>query len=187
MGVDYASTMDKLKHKDRDFFVLVIARAIPGGGIVIIDGVRKHLSKGEGIQTVLAYMNMYPTLQQIGVEAIGSGKEFYNDLLLANDIGGRVPPLIPITHGRRSKGDRFENWLAPRGQAARIWFSNVENEFLRSFYDEWLSWPNAQHDHTIDGVYMCAVAGEGYMPSTARRSLFKKKQQNNPYNSVGSN
>ena len=186
MGVDYASTKDKLKHKDRDYFVLTIARAIPGGGIVIIDGVRKHLSKGEAIQTVLAYMAMYPTLQQIGVETIGSGKEFYNDLLLANDIGGRVPPLVPITHGGRSKGDRFENWLAPRCQAARIWFSSVENEFLRSFYDEWLSWPNAQHDDTIDGVYMCAVSAEGYLPNPSKRTFGQKIiEYSNPYHSVG--
>lgn len=188
MGVDYASTKDKLKHQDRDYFVLAIARAIPGGGIVIIDGVRKHLSKGEAIQTVLAYMAMYPTLQQIGVEAIGTGKEFYNDLLLAQDIGGRIPPLVPITHGRKSKGARFEDWLAPRCQAARIWFSSVENEFLRAFYDEWLSWPNAQHDDTIDGIYMTAVAAEGYLPSTTKRTFgFKKKKQENPYYAVGSN
>jgi len=186
-GIDYASTQDKLKHRDRDYFALAIARAIPGGGIVIVDGLQKHLSKGEAIAAVLSYMNMYPTLQQVGVEKLGSGKEFYNDLLLANDMGGRVPPLMAITHGRKGKGDRFENWLAPRCQAARIWFSNVETPFLTSFYNEWLSWPNARNDDCIDGVYMCAVAAEGYLPSASSRTFGgQRRKQENPYYSVGS-
>jgi phage terminase large subunit-like protein len=187
-GIDYASTMDKSKNKDRDYFAMSIARAIPGGGIVVIDGVRKHMSKGEAIQTVLAYMGIYPTLQQIGVESIGTGQEFYNDLLLANDMGGRIPPLIPITHGHKSKGERFENWLAPRCQAARIWFSNVETPFLTEFYNEWLSWPNGKHDDTIDSVYMCAASAEGRLLDKAERSFFwKKKQEINPYLAFGDN
>ncbi len=181
-GIDYASTVDKLKNRDRDYFAMAIARAIPGGGIVIIDGIRRHMSRGEAIQTVLAYMGMYPSLQQIGVEAIGTGKEFYNDLLLANDIGGRVPPLMQITHGRKGKGERFENWLAPRCQAARIRFSNIENEFLRNFYDEWLSWPNGKHDDCIDSVFMTAIAAEGYLPSKSERTRgFNKKKKENPF------
>ena len=182
-GIDYASTVDKLRGRERDYFAMAIARAIPGGGLVIIDGLRRHMSKGEAITTVLAYMGMYPQLQQIGVEAIGTGQEFYNDLLLANDIGGRVPPLVRITHGRKGKGERFENWLAPRCQAARIRFSNVENEFLRTFYDEWLSWPNGRHDDTIDSVFMTAIAAEGYLPNTEKRTWGKSKKENDsPFN-----
>lgn len=185
MGIDYASTWDKLKHRDRDYFALAVARAIPGGGIVIIDGVRKQVSKGEAMQITHAYANMYPTYQLIGVEAIGTGKEFYNDLLLSRDIGGNILKLFEIPYHAKSKGKRFEDWLAPRCQAARIWFSSVENEFLRAFYNEWLSYDTG-HDDTIDAVYMCAKAGEGFMPSSARRSFFKKRKQENPYFGVGS-
>jgi hypothetical protein len=108
-GIDYASTADKLRNKDRDYFALAVKRVIPGGGMVLVDGVRKHLSKGEGLQLVQSMAGMYPTLAMIGVENIGKGEEFYNDLVLLDDIYGNPLPLMPISHGRRSKGDRFEN------------------------------------------------------------------------------
>ncbi len=188
MGIDYASTWDKLKNRDRDYFALAVARAIPGGGIVVFDGVRKRVSKGEALQIAHSYANMYPTYQLIGVEAIGTGKEFYNDLLLSQDISGKMLKLFEIPYHAKSKGKRFEDWLAPRCQAARIWFSSVENEFLRVFYDEWLSYNNGQFDDTIDAVYMCAVAGEGFLPSKSKRTFgFLQKKQENPYHSVGSN
>ena len=185
MGVDYASTMDKIRDKDRDYFALAIGRALPGGGIVITDGIKKKVSKAEAIKIVLSYWGMYPTTQMIGVENIGKGEEFYNDLLLSVDMVGRIPPLVPIKHGRRSKGDRFENWLAPRCETGRIWFSNVPTPFLTSFYNEWLTYPNAKHDDTIDAVYMCAWTAEGKLarkdPGTG---TVKIKRSFNPYASV---
>ncbi len=183
MGIDYASTWDKLKHKDRDYFALAIARAIPGGGIVIVDGVRQHVSKGEAMQIVQSYANMHPNYQLIGVESIGSGKEFYNDLLLSKDLTGKILKLFEIPYHGKSKGKRFEDWLAPRCQAARIWFSNVENEFLRAFYDEWLTYDHGQFDDCIDAVYMCTLAAEGFLPSKAVRTGTKRKQIN-PYDSL---
>ena len=183
MGIDYASTWDKLKHRDRDYFALAIARVIPGGGIVIVDGVRRRVSKGEAMQITHSYANMYPTYQLIGVESIGAGKEFYNDLLLSKDIGGKILKLFEIPHHAKSKGKRFEDWLAPRCQAARIWFSNVENEFLRVFYDEWLTYDSGIFDDTIDSIYMCDLAAEGFLPSKAVRTGTKRKQIN-PYDSL---
>jgi len=174
MGIDYASTWDKLQNKDRDYFALAIARAIPGGGLVVFDGVRKRVSKGEAMQITHSYANMYPTYQLIGVESIGTGKEFYNDLLLSQDVSGKILKLHKIPYHAKSKGKRFEDWLAPRCQAARIWFSSVENEFLRVFYDEWLTYDNGQFDDTIDSIYMCAVAGEGYLPSSSSRTFGKE-------------
>jgi len=182
MGIDYASTWDKLKHRERDYFALAIARAIPGGGLVFVDGIRKRVSKGEALQITHSYANMYPTYQLIGVESIGSGKEFYNDLLLSRDVSGGILKLHEIPYHEKSKGKRFEDWLAPRCQAARIWFSSAENEFLRTFYDEWLTYDNGQFDDTIDSVYMCAVAGEGYLPTKAERTFgFDKVEEPNPY------
>ena len=96
--------------------------------------------------------------------------------------------LFEIPYHAKSKGKRFEDWLAPRCQAARIWFSSVENEFLRVFYDEWLSYDNGQFDDTIDAVYMCAVAGEGFLPSKSKRTFgFLQKKEVSPWISVGSN
>lgn len=185
-GVDYASTADKLKDKDRDYFVMAIGRAIPGGGIVVVDGVRRHLSKGEALDAVLGYMGIYPTLKRIGVENIGKGEEFYNDLLLAKDKGDRVPPLMAISHGRRSKGERFENWLAPRFQSTRIWLSNADTPFINTFRDEWLRWPLGEHDDCLDGVYMMAAAAEGYMPGKAERTISgEKKTRDNALFALG--
>lgn len=168
-GIDYASTADKLKQKGRDYFALAIMRAIPGGGLVLVDGYRGHVSKGEALQTTASYASMYPTLSKIGVENIGKGEEFYNDLLLTNDSSGKVLPLFAITHGRRSKGDRFEQWLAPRFMS-RIWIADTDTPFLRAFRNEWINWPNVPNDDCLDAAYMAAFAGEGYLPNLASRT-----------------
>ena len=49
--------------------------------------------------------------------------------------------------------------------------SNAETPFLREFKNEWLLYPNAQHDDCLDAVYMAALAAEGFMPSKAERSF----------------
>lgn len=184
-GIDYASTQDKLKDKERDFFSLAIYRAIPGGGLVLVDGYRGRISKGEALDVVMSYWGVYPTLVKMGVENIGKGEEFYNDLALMNDANGRVPPLIPITHGKRGKGERFENWLAPRFQHSRIWISDAPTPWLLSFSGQWLGWPNVQHDDDLDAAYMGAAAGEGYMPAKSDRSIFGKVKMPNPFASLG--
>lgn len=180
MGVDYASTADKVKNRGRDFFAMAILRAIPGGGLVLVDGYRAHVSKGEALDAVMSYWSLYPTLHKIGVESIGKGEEFYNDLALLQDSNGRIPPLVEITHGRTSKGDRFENWLAPRFSQARIWIADTFTPFLDAFREEWLNFPNAANDDTLDAVYMAAFAGEGFLPSFHERSG-KSSFSNAPY------
>jgi phage terminase large subunit-like protein len=180
MGIDYASTPDKLKHKSRDYFGLGIVRAIPGGGLVLIDGVRKHVSRPEALDMVMNLWQEYPTTSRIGVETIGKGEEFYTDLMLMNDVMGKSPPLMSIKHGRRSKGERFEGWLAPRFKNSQIWISDRPTPFLREFKNEWLGWPNSQHDDCLDGVYMAAQAAQYMMPSKAER-MFKTKRKRSPY------
>lgn len=170
-GIDYASTTDKLKQKDRDNFSLAIKRAIPGGGLVLVDGYLGKLSKGEALAKVAAYAALYPTLQMIGVENIGKGEEFYNDLLLTNDTQGRVLPLMAISHGKKSKGERLENWLAPRYQAARCWISDTPTPFIAQFIDAWISYPNGLEDDSLDSDYMATAAGEGYLPNLNPRTV----------------
>jgi hypothetical protein len=153
--------------------------------LVLVDGYRGHVSKGEALDTVMSYWSMYPTLQKIGVESIGKGEEFYNDLMLMRDMNDRIPPLMEIKHGRKGKGERFENWLGPRFQMSRIWISNTPTPFINEFRNEWLLWPNGEHDDCLDGVYMAAFAGEGFMPTKAQKS-FQKKKMDNPFLSLGS-
>lgn len=180
-GIDYASTADKLKDKDRDYFALAIYSVIPGGGIVLKDGFRGKISKGEALNTVMSLWGLYPNLIKIGVETHGKGEEFYRDLILLNDLNGRAPPLMPITHGKKGKGERFENWLAPRFQVSRIWISDADTPFLNAFKNEWLMYPNTQHDDCLDAAYMGAIAAEGYIPSQAERTVYGTKKQNNPF------
>jgi phage terminase large subunit-like protein len=177
-GIDYASTADKMKDKERDYFAMAILRAIPGGGLVLVDGYRGHISKGEGLNLVISYWGIYPTLQKIGVETIGTGKEFYNDLVFMQDVNGRVPPLMSIPHHSTSKGKRFEEWLAPRFQMSRIWVADTPSPFVQEFKNEWMLYPNTPHDDCLDAVYMAALVAEGYMPSKADRSFNKKKDDN---------
>jgi phage terminase large subunit-like protein len=170
MGIDYASTQDKIRDKKRDYFALALFRAIPGGGLVLFDGYRGHLSKGEALKKVAALNSAYPYTQLIGVESIGKGEEFYNDLVFVDDAYGVPLPLYEVNYHRGSKGQRFEEWLAPRFQSGRIWVSNAQTQFLREFINEWLLWPNGEHDDCLDAVYMGALAGEGALPSTQRRT-----------------
>jgi len=179
-GIDYASTPDKLKHKQRDYFALAIMRAIPGGGIILIDGVRKHLTKPEALDLIISYASQYPTLSRIGVETIGTGEEFYTDLMMITDVTGKPLPLFSIKHGRRSKGERFEGWLAPRFKNSQIWIIDTPTSFIREFKNEWMLWPNAQHDDCIDGVYMAAQTAQYMMPSRAERT-FGRKRKKSPY------
>ena len=167
-GIDYASTPDKTKTKGRDYFAMAIMRAIPGGGLCLIDGTRRHVTKPEALQLVAGYMGVYPTLKRIGVETIAKGEEFYSDLLLMQDTQRTYVPLESIKHGRVSKGDRFEGWLAPRFQRARLWVADVENAFIREFKNEWLGWDNYPNDDCIDAVYMCAQAAQYFMPDKTK-------------------
>ena len=184
-GIDYASVADKIKHQDRDYFVLAVMVGIPWGGLILEDGYRGHLFKGEALQKTVNMASIYPTLQLIGVESIGKGEEFYNDLVLINDVNGVPLPLIDIKHGRTSKGDRFENWLAPRFQMSRIWVSTRESPFMTHFNNEWLMYPDAEHDDCLDGAYMAAFAGEGNLPSKVNKNRHRKKKNDNPYTSLG--
>ena len=168
LGIDYASVSDKLKTAKRDYFTLSIFRGMPGGGIVIVGGLRAHLTKKEGLDALARYSDQHNTLQLVGVESLGKGEEFYNDALLLRDIQGGIYPLMKIQHGRKSKGERFEDWLAPRFESGRIWVTNAPDPFITEFINEWLLWPNAQHDDCLDAVYMGAVAAEGNLYDRTR-------------------
>ncbi len=178
MGIDYASVSDKLKTSKRDYYALSIFRGMPGGGIILVGGLRAHLTKKEGLDAIARYAAQYNTLQLIGVESLGKGEEFYNDALLLRDMQGGIYPLMKIQHGRKSKGERFEDWLAPRFESGRIWVSNAPDEFITEFENEWGLFDKAQHDDCIDAVYMGAVAAEGQLYDRTRDFRQERKQAN---------
>jgi hypothetical protein len=165
IGIDYASTQDKLRQKDRDYFAAAWGKLAPSGVMVIIDGIREQISQAEAEKRIVALVSQFPRLRHIGIESIGKGEEFY--VLLQ-----RAPvfmPLIPIPSHKgeaRTKGGRFEKVLAKMFQFGRIAISSKTTPFLASFLDEWLSWDGTQkaHDDTLDAIYMLAKAAEGYLP-----------------------
>lgn len=179
VGVDYASVSDKLKHRERDYAAFAIGRAIPGGGLVLTGGYFGHYTKPESLKILQRIKEGYPTVQLFKVETLGKGEEFYNDALLLKDTFGVPLPLSALeTHGKASKGERFEDYLGPRFESRRLWVSDETNDFIEEFVDEWLSFPNGRYDDVIDAVYHMAVGGEGFTPTTAERSFYKKNTYN---------
>lgn len=170
-GVDYASTADKGRRRDRDFFAVAVGRLLPGGGIVLVDGFRDRVSQGEAEQKLKALAEIYsPAL--IGVESVGKGEEFYGLMLRTSNL-----PLMPCHTGRRSKGERLEKQMAPLFEYSRAWVSDAETPFIKAFKDEWLLWPNGDHDDTLDAVYwMCSIAQGHLMPRNDTEDFEVKKK-----------
>ena len=178
VGVDYASASDALRHKERDFFAIAVMRLTPRGELVLVDGYRGQISQAEAEQRLISESMRYPTLQQIGVETIGKGEEFYELMMRAKVF----LPLISIPSHKgeaRSKGGRFEKVLAKLFQRGSLKVSNSQNAFIRSFRDEWMSWDGTQsgHDDTLDAVYMATRAAEGYISLPA----LQPQPGHNPY------
>lgn len=166
-GVDYASTSDKKTQGHRDYFTIAVMRAIPGGGLVLVDGTREQFSKGEALDRLVSLAGQYsPSI--ITVESIGKGEEFYNDAVMINDAYGRAMPLIPVKSHGKSKGKRFEEYLAPRFKMGRIKITDTPTPFINAFISEWVGFPSAPHDDTIDSVYMCVIGAEGNLHSNNR-------------------
>ena len=182
IGIDYASTADKLHDKDRDYFALAVGRLIPGGGVVLVDGYREHVSQGEAETLTRAWATNYATCSLVCIEAIGKGEEFYH-LMLSNS---RLP-LYPATTGGKSKGNRFEKQMAPLFQMSRVWITSEENKFVNEFRDEWMRWDLAPHDDCLDACYYMIVAatqvGNLAPPTefTSLRPWFEKREISNPY------
>lgn len=185
-GIDFASTADRLKDGKTDYFCLAVVRAIPMGGLVVVDGVRDRMPTGEAFEKVKAWAAMYPGLRTIAVEKWGKGEEFFNLLR-----GSTSLPIIPMPikgTAAKSKGQRFEKELAPMFEYSRVWLTDADNAFVKAFVDEWVGWPNAPHDDTLDSVYWACMVGAGHlMPEQemAELPMTRQTRRENPFNSFG--
>lgn len=210
VGVDYASTADQQKSrikqdysKQRDFFALAIGRVSPQGTLIVTDGYMARVSHGEAKQKVIALSSANPYLRMIAVEAIGTGKTYYDELFAAQ----LHVPIMPLhSHaakdgiGRvaRKKGERFEWILSPLVQQGRILMSDKITEFLKSLTDQWIGWDGTEtgFDDALDALYMLymAAAADGRMKMPQMQKvqqphlLFepKKKESTNPFADAGS-
>lgn len=186
-GIDFASTSDRQRQEDSDFFALAILRVIPSGGAILIDGVRERLGFGEAVDRVKALAALYRPVA-IGVEKWGSGEKFKDALVFGSNLN--VIPLPAKGTPTKSKGKRFEDELAPMFTTSRLWVSDVETEFISWFRQEWVSWNGQRsatgHDDTLDGVYWGAHIAQGHlMPKSESETLPVRKEhkQANPYRS----
>jgi hypothetical protein len=178
MGVDYASTADQMLAGKRDYFAVAIGRALPGGaGVVLVDGYRGKVSQGEAEQRLKTLAEIYPTTQIIGVEAVGKGEEFYHLLLRTSRL-----PLVSLHTGRKSKGERFQKGMGPLFEFSRAWIADIETPFLRAFREEWVSWPYAEHDDTLDAVYWMLYAARNHLEGAGGRG---KARRENPFGALG--
>lgn len=179
MGVDYASVADQLKASTRDYFAVAIGRGIPGGGVVLVDGFRGKVSQGQAQQKLQSIARQYPTLQTIGVEAVGKGEEFFHLMLRTSWL-----PVTPMQPGRKSKGYRFEKVLAPMFEYGRVKVSSAETPFLQAFRDEWVRWPYGEHDDTLDAVYWMLQVAKHHMV-VEEEGESQKREKVNPFAELG--
>jgi hypothetical protein len=164
MGVDYASTADKQRGEDRDYFAVAIGRAQPSGsGIILIDGYRGHLSQAEAQAKLLELVSFYPNTEVIGIESVGKGEEFYHLLSSHPSL-----PIVSMNPGGQGKGRRFQNAMAPLFERGWARITDAQSPFLNSFRHEWLRWPWGDHDDTLDATYWMLRAGQYHLPPAAR-------------------
>lgn len=163
MGMDFASTADKLKDRKADYCSISIGRLIPGGGIILVDGFRGHVSQGEAIQKLESLAVTYPTLQLIVVEKEGVGGQFVQMLQMYPHLSihpattaDKISPNVPSA---RNKGDRFQKQMAPVFERGTARISNRPTKFLNTFRNEWISWPLLKNDDTLDSTYYMLYAG----------------------------
>jgi hypothetical protein len=126
----------------------------------------------------------------VGVEKWGKGEEFKNQLVYGTNL-----PIIPCPYKGspvKSKGQRYQNGLAPMFTTGRMWVSDVKNAFVRAFEDEWIGWDGGKsrtgHDDCLDGVYWCAYIAQSHlMPTVDRNDLpvMAQKKTVNPWSSLG--
>jgi len=187
-AIDFASTEDKLKDRDRDYFALAIGRAIPGGGIVLTGGFAAKISTGESLVKVQALAAQYPTLKMIGVEKWGKGEEFKNQLLHSTELPILPLPLKGATV--HSKGKRFQEGLAPKFMMGRMWIQDVKDKFISDFEDEWIGWDGGKsrtgHDDRLDAVYWLSEVARAPIQKAINAEKRKEpKETKNPYADVG--
>lgn len=172
-GIDFASTEDKLKDKDRDYFALAVLMGLPWGGSVIIDGFREHLGFYEAVERVSLFATRYPTLVTVGVEKWGSGEKFKEALLYNSDLPIVSYPFdgAPV----RSKGQRYQNELAPMFVDGRLWVPDVKKSFHDHFKEEWITWDGGKtltgHDDCLDAVYVACGVAQGHLMPKPREEL----------------
>ena len=105
----------------------------------------------------------------------GKGEEFADSMMRAAE-GWKVKRL---TTGNKSKGERFENQLAPVMMGDRFRLSTNPNSFIDQFVDEFLSYDGmgTYTDDCLDAVYYAIRLAKGYINWSDDDSMYSKAVQ----------
>lgn len=186
MGCDYASAADNVRG-DGDYFCVAVVALAQDGKRVVLDGIRAKLSQGQAEQKLKAIALSYPTLQAIGIERDGVGKEFYSLIARTTSL-----PVVPMGTKRRDKGFRFEKIMAPHFEFGKARLAEDKTPFLTAFIDEWLAYPDGDHDDTLDATfYALAASGLFYEDAVqtvkqAKSAWYEKRERKvNPWKVLG--
>jgi phage terminase large subunit-like protein len=186
-GIDYGSSADVAKHRDDlDFTAVGIVRKAPNGNRYIEGGVRERVSQAEAEAKLQGLARVYPEYLKGGIELDGRGGELYTTLIRNTNL-----KLLPMRTKGRSKGYRFEKIMAPYFEMGRVWISDADNDFIQAFMDEWLNWPNGDHDDCLDAVFWALAASGLFMESydetveTVSAWTEGRKKEANPFSALG--
>lgn len=167
IGVDHASTLeDNLKRKknyDPDYMTIAVIALMDDGTAVLIDGLRKNkITAAEAEVLFWNFVSKYhERIDLIGVEAVGKGEMFYDRISTSPQ---RVYRMLPFNPGRTAKGVRFEKVLGKVFRTNRLKIlDDPENDFLEAFEEEFVKYPLASHDDTLDAVYWAVFAAQGHL------------------------
>lgn len=167
IGVDYASVQSVQDTQGHDQYALAVLKIVPGGGLIIIDGIKEHMTQAMAEESVYAYNGWY-TPERIGVEELGVGKEFYGRLLKKAGL-----PLRGQKVQNRGKRQRFEQALGPVFKRGAVWIAgnpqgtdvHPGRPFLQQFVDEWVQWEGEGKYgcDAMDAVYHAILVGRRHL------------------------
>ena len=173
IACDYASVAKDQALKGRDYFALAVVGHHPKGFLILLDGIRKHVDRAGAEQIFMNWCSMYHKqgrLIRAGIEKHGKGEEFADAMMRAAD-GWKVKQL---TTGNRSKGERFENQLAPVMMGDRLRITTAPGEFISQFVDEFLSYDGMDTfpNDCLDAVYYCVRLAKGFIKWSDEDSMY---------------
>jgi hypothetical protein len=190
MAVDFASTPDRLRDGKRDYLALAIGVGVPGVGVVLVDGVRDHMSTEAGLNLMKEKSALYPSLQAIGIEKYGKGEEFFN--LCRAQLGVKVFPCPLQGTANISKGQRYqgvgglEHWF----YNSRAWIADVHTPFIEHFIEEWIGWDGEKtrtgHDDCLDAVYWLLYVSQQHLAMPPMGEMIGRRERKpSPYAALG--
>ena len=173
IACDYASVAKDQARKGRDYFALAVVGQHPSGFLILLDGVRKHVDRTEAEQIFMNWCALYHKkgrLIRAGIEKHGTAHDFADVMMRAAE-GWKVKKL---TSGNLSKGERYQNQLAPVMSGDRFRITTAPNAFIDQFRAEFLSFDAEEtyFNDCLDAVYYAVRLAKGYIKWSNEDSLY---------------